>query len=163
MERYHFAPMLGQASHQAEGSSDWAECYGNELDYHVERLADEVDRFAGIIGKLVAADPPPWTILPKPPCRTADAFFSLVRWHDPGADCRCLGGVRPHRSGWYGPRSLTPASAISTRGPTDGDRKKPAWTMVGHDKMACGRGLHQCGRSGVRAEGSVDKEAAKAL
>ena len=69
--------MLGQASHQAEGSSDWAECYGNELDYHVERLADEVDRFAEIIGKLVAADPPPWTIFPKPPCRTADAFFRL--------------------------------------------------------------------------------------
>jgi hypothetical protein len=77
MERYHFAPMLGPASHQAEGSYDWAECYGNELDYHVERLADEVDRFAEIIGKLVAADPPPWTIFPKRPCRTADAFFRL--------------------------------------------------------------------------------------
>jgi hypothetical protein len=77
MERYHFAPMLGPASHQAEGSYEWAECYGNELDYHVERLADEVDRFAEIIGKLVAADPPPWTIFPKPPCRTADAFFRL--------------------------------------------------------------------------------------
>ena len=54
MERYHFAPMLGPASHQAEGSYDWAECYGNELDYHVERLADEVDRFAEIIGKWAA-------------------------------------------------------------------------------------------------------------
>ena len=76
MERYHFPPMLGPASRQAEGSYEWAECYGNELDYHVESLADEVDRFAGIIGKLVAADPPLWTIFPKPPCRT-DAFFRL--------------------------------------------------------------------------------------
>jgi hypothetical protein len=56
MERYHFAPMLGPASHP-EGSYDWAECYGNELDYHVERLADEVDRFAEIIGKLVPQTP----------------------------------------------------------------------------------------------------------
>ncbi len=76
MERYHFPPMLGPASRQAEGSYDWAECYGNELDYHVERLAGEV-RLAEIIGKLVAADPPPWMIFPKPSCRTADAFFRL--------------------------------------------------------------------------------------
>jgi hypothetical protein len=77
MERYHFPPMLGPASRQVEGSYEWAECYGNELDHHVESLADEVDRFAGIIGKLVAADPPLWTTFPKPPCRTADAFFRL--------------------------------------------------------------------------------------
>ncbi len=36
-----------------------------------------VDHFAEIIGKLLAADPPPWTTFPKPPCRTADAFFRL--------------------------------------------------------------------------------------
>ena len=62
---------------QAEGSYDWAKCDGNKIDYHVESLADEVDRIAAIIGKLVAADPPPWTIFPKLPCRTADAFFRL--------------------------------------------------------------------------------------
>ena len=77
MERYHFPPMLGPASCQPEGGYEWAECYRNELDYHVERLADEVDRFAEIIAKLVAANPPPWTIFPKPSCRTADAFFRL--------------------------------------------------------------------------------------
>ena len=69
--------MLGPASSKPQGSYEWGECYGNELDYHVESLADEVDRFAGTIGKLVAADPPPWTIFPNPPCRTADAFFRL--------------------------------------------------------------------------------------
>ena len=69
--------MLGPALRQAEGSYEWAECYGNELDYHVDSLMAEVDRFAEIIGKLVVADPPPWTIFPKPPCRTADAFFRL--------------------------------------------------------------------------------------
>jgi hypothetical protein len=43
----------------------------------VERLTDEVDRLAQIIAKLVRADPPPWTIFPDPPCRTADAYFRL--------------------------------------------------------------------------------------
>ena len=69
--------MLGPASGKPEGGYEWAECYGNELDYHVDRLSDEVDRFAQIITKLVAANPPPWAIFPKPPCRTADAFFRL--------------------------------------------------------------------------------------
>jgi hypothetical protein len=77
MERYHFAPMLGPASGQPEGSYEWAECYGNELDYHVNSLADEVYRFAQIVTKLVAADLPPWTLFPNPPCGTADAFFRL--------------------------------------------------------------------------------------
>ena len=77
MERYHFPPMLALHSDKPQGSDEWAECYGNELDYHVERLVDEVHRFAQIVGKLVAADPPPWTIFPKPPCRTADAFFRV--------------------------------------------------------------------------------------
>jgi hypothetical protein len=77
MERYHFPPMLGPASRKPEGSYEWAECCGNELDYHVERLAREVDHFAKIIGKLAATDPPPWSIFPNPPCRTADAFFRL--------------------------------------------------------------------------------------
>jgi hypothetical protein len=77
MNRYHFPPMLGPASGKPEGSYEWAECYGNELDYHVERLADEVCSFGQIIGKLVATDPPPWTIFPKPLYRTADAFFHL--------------------------------------------------------------------------------------
>jgi hypothetical protein len=77
MNRYHFPPMLGPASDKPQGSYEWAECYGNELDYHVERLADEVYHFAQIIGQLAATDPPPWTIFPKPPCHTADAFFRL--------------------------------------------------------------------------------------
>jgi hypothetical protein len=77
MNRYHFPPMLGPASDKPEGSYEWAECYGNELDYHVERHADEVHRFAEIIGKLMVTDPPPWTIFPKPTCRSADAFFRL--------------------------------------------------------------------------------------
>ena len=77
MERYHFAPMLGPASGQPEGTYEWAECYGNELDHHVESLVDEVYRFAQIVTKFVAADPLPWTIFPNPPCRTADAFFRL--------------------------------------------------------------------------------------
>lgn len=88
--------MLGPASRQAERSYDWAECYGNELGYHVERLADEVDRLAEIIGKLVAADPPPWTIFPKPSCRTADAFFRLCGGM---TQEQTAGGGRPHRSG----------------------------------------------------------------
>ena len=69
--------MLGPASDKAEGSYEWAECYGNELDYHVESLLGEVDSFATMIGKLVAAEPPPWSIFPDPACRTADAFFRL--------------------------------------------------------------------------------------
>ena len=77
MERYHFPPMLGPPSGKPQGSYEWGECYGNELDYHAESLADEVDRFAEIIGKLAAVDPPPWTIFPNSPCRTADAFFRL--------------------------------------------------------------------------------------
>ena len=52
MEPYHFPPMLGPASGKPEGSYEWAECYGNELDYHVERLADEVDHFGEIIGEV---------------------------------------------------------------------------------------------------------------
>jgi len=36
-----------------------------------------VEHFGEIIGKLVVADPPPWTIFPNPPCRTAGAFFRL--------------------------------------------------------------------------------------
>jgi hypothetical protein len=77
VERYHFPPMLGPASSQPEGSYGWGECYGNELDYHVDRLTDEVDRFARMITELVRADPPPWTIFPNPPCPTTDAFFRL--------------------------------------------------------------------------------------
>ena len=38
VERYHFPPMLGPASDQPEGSYEWGECYGNELDYHVDRF-----------------------------------------------------------------------------------------------------------------------------
>ena len=98
MERYHFPPMLGPASRQAEGSYEWAECYGDELDYHMESLADEVDRFAQIIGKLAAADPLPWTIFPNPSCGTADAFFRLCGGMTQEQTAAVLSGVRPHRS-----------------------------------------------------------------
>src|SRR5689334_7046037 len=77
MEHYRFPPMLGPASGKPQGSYEWAECYGNELDYHVEHLADEVESFAQVISKLIAADPPPWTVFPNPPCRSADGFFRL--------------------------------------------------------------------------------------
>ena len=76
--------MLGPASREAEGSYEWAECYGNELDYHEERLAEEVDHFAEIIGKLAAADPPPVEdFFPIHPA--AQPMLSpAVWWHDQG-------------------------------------------------------------------------------
>jgi hypothetical protein len=69
--------MLGPAYRKPEGSYEWAECYGNELDYHVDRLVDEVHRFAQFVAKLAGADPPPWSIFPDAPYRTPDAFFRL--------------------------------------------------------------------------------------
>ena len=77
----------------------------------------------------MAADAPPWTIFPKPPCRTADAFFRLC------------GGMTQEQTPLSWRRAATPIwrygyaisdteSAISTADPTDGGREEPAWATV---------------------------------
>ncbi len=74
---YQFPPMLGPASAQPEGSYEWAECWGNELEYHAENLEYEVGRFADLVRKLVAANPPPWNVFPEPPCQNIDSYLRL--------------------------------------------------------------------------------------
>jgi hypothetical protein len=76
-ERYKFPAMLGPASEQPEGSYEWAECWGNELEYRAENLEEEVWRFSDFIRKLIAANPPPWGVFPKPPCGNIDAYLRL--------------------------------------------------------------------------------------
>ena len=46
MERYKFPVMLGPAHDKPAGSYQRAECWGNELDNHVERGAGSVEALA---------------------------------------------------------------------------------------------------------------------
>jgi|HubBroStandDraft_6_1064221.scaffolds.fasta_scaffold142654_6 hypothetical protein len=78
MKRYKFPPMLGPASAHPEGSREWAECLGNELDYRAERaVAYAVDDLLAVVDKAMSAEIPPWTVWPDPPCGSADAYFRL--------------------------------------------------------------------------------------
>jgi hypothetical protein len=77
MERYKFPPMLGPARGQPAGSYQRAECFGNELDYTVERVADAVDHLADLIKRILADDPPPWDAFPNPPCELPGDFFEI--------------------------------------------------------------------------------------
>jgi hypothetical protein len=76
MERYKFPPMLGPASAHREGTREWAECLGNELDYRVDRA--EQDAVEDLIPPIkLAMRVAPWTVWLDPPCGSADAYFRL--------------------------------------------------------------------------------------
>jgi hypothetical protein len=77
MERYKFAQMLGPAHDKPAGSYERAECFGNELDYTVERVTDAVDGLSDLVKRILADDPPPWTVFPDPPCGSLDAFLLI--------------------------------------------------------------------------------------
>ena len=78
MERYKFPPMLGPSSRHSEGSRQWAECLGNEIEYKVDRAAERgVDELIPLIKKVLSAATPPWEVWPEPPCKSIDAFFQL--------------------------------------------------------------------------------------
>ena len=73
MDKYKFPTMLGPASSHPAGSPDWAEAYGNELEYTAERAVYHgVDDLLGVIQRLVAAEP--WTA-PNPIGATRDEFI----------------------------------------------------------------------------------------
>jgi hypothetical protein len=75
--RYKFPPMLGPASAQPEGSYQWAECLGNELDCHVENVERDVSHLARVMSKLVAVSPSPWNVFPNPACGKIDTYLQL--------------------------------------------------------------------------------------
>ena len=77
MERYKFPPMFGPAHRYPVGTFQRAECFGNELDYTVERVADDVVALAALLKRILVEDPPPWAIWPDPPCRSLDSFLVL--------------------------------------------------------------------------------------
>jgi hypothetical protein len=78
MKRYKFPPMLGPASAHPEGTREWAECLGNELDYRADRAEQVIlHDLMPFIAKILSAPTPPWTLWPAPPCGSADAFFRL--------------------------------------------------------------------------------------
>jgi hypothetical protein len=76
MQKHKFAPMLGPASKYPEGSPEWAECMGNELDYVTETAVDVgVERLLGMVRQAMAGEP--WLVWPDPPCQTPDGYFEL--------------------------------------------------------------------------------------
>jgi hypothetical protein len=76
-KRCKFPPMLGPASNQPEGSYQWAECWGNELEYRAESVERMVWDLANFVAKLVVANPPPWSVFPDPPCGNIDTYLRL--------------------------------------------------------------------------------------
>ena len=73
MAKHKFPPMLGPASAHPVGSPDWAEAYGNELDYTVERAIDHgIDDLLAVMQRLVAAEP--W-MAPNPVGANRDEFI----------------------------------------------------------------------------------------
>ena len=69
--------MLDPAHDKPAGSFQRAECLGNELGDHVERVADAVDQLAAVIKRLMAEDLPPRTLFSDPPCGSSEAFLVL--------------------------------------------------------------------------------------
>ncbi len=77
MERYKFPVMLGPAHDKPAGSYQRAECLGNELEYHAESVQRQVDHLADVVKRILAEDPPPWTVFPDPSCGSLDAFLVI--------------------------------------------------------------------------------------
>ena len=65
--------MLGPASSHPDDSPEWAEAFGNELEYRAERaVEDSVDDLMTILRQLIAAEP--WAVL-NPVGSTRDEFI----------------------------------------------------------------------------------------
>jgi hypothetical protein len=73
MTKYKFPPMLGPASSHPDDSPEWAEAFGNELEYRTERAVEVgVEDLLGFMRRLVAVEP--WAV-PNPVGCTRDKFF----------------------------------------------------------------------------------------
>lgn len=72
MKRFQFTPMLGPASAHSVGSFDHALCLGNEFEYLVERLTDDLEHFVPILRKAVETKP--WQVFPDLPCGDIDSY-----------------------------------------------------------------------------------------
>jgi hypothetical protein len=77
--KYKFRPMIGPAADHPPGTREWAECVGNEIDFMIDRVIDDIRSFGEVVRKYClrrAPDQPwPWEVWPDPPCGSMEVVM----------------------------------------------------------------------------------------
>jgi hypothetical protein len=75
MEQYKFPVMPGIG--YGKPAFRRAESLGYGLKSEFEPVERMVENLADLVKRILAEDPPPWTVFPDPPCESLDAFLTI--------------------------------------------------------------------------------------